>query len=306
MSKVFAVEVRRGKELIFRHSVSSVRLPGLDGPVTIMTGHRPGDVEIDVGVIRLVSFDGRSICLAVDGGHAQVRRNGVVIESSHVLLPEDIDEAEARRDYDYATEILTAPETPTARLGAAKHAQSWSAARIEVLICHNTQERPASKSRPIALGDHLSEDTVIMDLAGRDKWAVIEELVDRLVAAGSLSKRRRDRALESVLSREKMMSTALGAKIAIPHGSCKGVKGVAIALGRSIEGVDFNALDHEPVHLVILAVIKPATFKLYVQTLGGIARLFRDGSLLQALLAETSPEGILHRIRDAERDMLVF
>ncbi len=306
MSKVFAVVIRRGKKVIFKHSVSSVRVPGINGPVTIMTGHRPADLVLDVGVIKVVSFDGRSLCFAVDGGHVLVQRNGLVVESSRILLPEEIEESDARRDLEYANEILTAAETPPGKLGAAKHAQAWAAARIEALACHKFPAPADSRTRLIRLSDHLSEENVIMELAGTDKWEVIEELVDWLTSTGQVPQKARQSALDAVVSREKMMSTALGGGLAIPHGSCKKAKGVAIALGIARKGVDFNALDQKPVHLVILAVVKPATFKLYVRTLGGIARLFRSGRLLEDVLSEESADAVLERIRRAERELLIF
>jgi len=110
MSKVFAVEVRRRKTCIYRHSVSAVTIPTTSGRTTIMAGHRTAEFHLATGGVKLVSYDGRILCLPVDGGRALVTKNGVVIESSKILLPQEIDKDTAQRDYDYSTSILVAPE----------------------------------------------------------------------------------------------------------------------------------------------------------------------------------------------------
>ncbi len=302
MAKVFAVEIRRGRKTLYRHSVSSVKLPTTNGPVTVLTGFRPAEFRLGVGVVLVTSFDGRTVGFAVDGGKATVTREGVLVTSPKVFAPEEIDEAEAQRDYDYASEVLVSPATPPGKLRAAKHAQQWALARLEARKSVRRTPAPKSRARPVRLSEHLSPEAVTLELRARDKWEAIEQLVDLLVAAGRAPAKHRAELLEAVVSREKMMSTALGGGLAIPHGSCKRVSGVAMALGVCREGIDFQALDGQPVHVVILALVKPARFRLYVRTLGGIARLFRDGRLVQELLEVAGPEEALERIRRAETE----
>ncbi|MDP7633438.1 MAG: PTS sugar transporter subunit IIA, partial [Candidatus Latescibacteria bacterium] len=64
--------------------------------------------------------------------------------------------------------------------------------------------------------DILASSAVIVGLKGDTKDAIIEELVDRLEVGTAISDR--DKVLQAVLEREKIMSTGIGDGIAIPHG----------------------------------------------------------------------------------------
>jgi len=298
MSKVFAVEVRRRKTCIYKHSISAVTIPTTSGRTTIMAGHHSAEFHLATGTVKLVSYDGRILCLPVDGGRALVARNGVVVESSKILLPQEIDVEKATRDYDYTTSILIAPETPATKLRATKHRQQWSLAQIEAL--RNSVETPQVRTKAIRLTEYLSENLIATGLVAKDKWDAIEQQVEMLVAAGRLAAKVKTKAVESIVSREKMMSTAIGGRIAIPHGSCKKAPSVAVCMGIYKQSIDFSALDDQPVDIVILAAVKPATFNLYVRTLGGVARIFRDGQLHKEITSCRSPAEILEQIHAAE------
>ena len=98
----------------------------------------------------------------------------------------------------------------------------------------------------------LDPSCVKVPLQGRTKEAVITELVDLLEGRGLLI----DKAavLDAVLMREQTRSTGIGSGIAIPHGKCKGVKDLVMALGITGEPVDFESIDGKPVRIVVLLV----------------------------------------------------
>ena len=90
----------------------------------------------------------------------------------------------------------------------------------------------------------LKPSCVRLPLENKEKTAAITELVDLLNANGLLIDR--DEALESVLLREKTRSTGIGSGIAIPHGTCKAVKELVMAIGISSEPIDFESVDNNP------------------------------------------------------------
>ena len=96
----------------------------------------------------------------------------------------------------------------------------------------------------MTLMDILSAKSVIVDLKGETKEEIIEELVDALEVGEVITNR--DKVLQAVLEREKIMSTGIGDGIAIPHGKSDAVVELTAALGIHKRGVDFEALDGEP------------------------------------------------------------
>ena len=94
--------------------------------------------------------------------------------------------------------------------------------------------------------------TVQVKSAQRDE--VIAELLDSVVASGVVPSAIRDELMLRVLERERKGSTGFGRGVAVPHVKHKGVTKMAAAIGLSPRGIDFNALDKQPVHSVVLLV----------------------------------------------------
>ncbi|GAH07275.1 unnamed protein product, partial [marine sediment metagenome] len=82
----------------------------------------------------------------------------------------------------------------------------------------------------------LQPTCVKVPLEGKDKQSVITELVDLLDANGLLLDK--NVALDAVLAREQTRSTGIGSGIAIPHGKCKAVKELVMAIGVADKPID--------------------------------------------------------------------
>ena len=85
-------------------------------------------------------------------------------------------------------------------------------------------------------------------------FGVIEELVMSLDKAGKLGKGKSRDIIKEVIKRENEASTGLGKGVAVPHVKHKAVKKVVAAIGQSSAGIDFFALDKQPVYSVILLI----------------------------------------------------
>ncbi|MCU0788874.1 MAG: PTS sugar transporter subunit IIA, partial [Verrucomicrobia bacterium] len=92
----------------------------------------------------------------------------------------------------------------------------------------------------------------------------------------------------AVKKREKSMSTGIGFGIGIPHTSTDLIYDVVGALGRSKTGVQFDALDNQPVNLVMLFLVPQGHFQKHLHTLANIAKLLHKAEFRQAL--ETAPD----------------
>jgi len=85
-----------------------------------------------------------------------------------------------------------------------------------------------------------------------------------------------------------MASTGLGDDVAVPHAVIEGLQRPMIALGVAPLGVDFNAPDGQPAHIVFLLLVPPRAHDQEVRILAQIARAMIDGEARAKLLAAQS------------------
>ncbi|MDR2587987.1 MAG: PTS sugar transporter subunit IIA [Spirochaetales bacterium] len=121
------------------------------------------------------------------------------------------------------------------------------------------------------LQDIFSVSRIKAQLEAEDKDELFEELVD--VLARGYPTANRGGILAAIQEREAKMSTGIKNGIAIPHGKAEGLNGIYGALGISEKGIDYDALDGEPVYLVFLVVSSPDDAELHLNTLKKIAML---------------------------------
>ena len=129
--------------------------------------------------------------------------------------------------------------------------------------------------------DALKESCVIADLKSVTKNEVLREMASSLKEAGLVPDV--EEAVNVILERERLGSTGIGDGIAIPHGKMKGIDHILCAFGRSKEGVDFDAVDGKPVHILFLLLAPEDSAGLHIQMLSRISRILRDPSLRKRL-----------------------
>jgi PTS system fructose-specific IIA component/PTS system nitrogen regulatory IIA component len=93
---------------------------------------------------------------------------------------------------------------------------------------------------------------ILPELASAKRNDAIKELVDALVAAGTIGRELRDPFAKAVIQREDRGSTGFGHGVAVPHVKHAAIKKLAVAIGISRVGIDFNSLDRQPVHSIFL------------------------------------------------------
>jgi mannitol/fructose-specific phosphotransferase system IIA component (Ntr-type) len=102
------------------------------------------------------------------------------------------------------------------------------------------------------LTDIVVRDAIIPDLSATQRDDAIAEIVDALVAAGALSHELKDEFVKAIIKREKRGSTGFGHGVAVPHVKHPAISRMAVAVGISRTGIDFNALDKQPVYSIFL------------------------------------------------------
>jgi len=148
------------------------------------------------------------------------------------------------------------------------------------------------------LGDILSTRQIVPELTATNRWEAIDELIGALVASGKIAPENREAVTAVVKKRETSMSTGIGFGIGIPHASTDLIGEVVAAFGRSKAGVNFDALDNQPVHLVTLFLVPQGQFQKHLHTLAGIAKVLRKDEFLKALETAPNAESIMAVIRE--------
>ena len=102
------------------------------------------------------------------------------------------------------------------------------------------------------LMDIIVKNAIIPELKATNRDGVIAEMVDALVNAGCITEDHREEFTKTIIRRENKGSTGFGHGVAVPHVKHADIKTMRIAIGNSVEGVDFKALDREPVYSIVL------------------------------------------------------
>jgi PTS system nitrogen regulatory IIA component len=149
--------------------------------------------------------------------------------------------------------------------------------------------------------DILSPEAIAPELRARDKKGVIEELAELLArAAGFPSPEELARVL---MERENLGSTGIGLNVAIPHAKAQGVNGIIAALGRSKEGVDFDAVDGQPVKLFFVLISGINSAGTHLKALAKISRLLKNDETREALISCNSRDEMYEIILQKEREL---
>ncbi len=148
--------------------------------------------------------------------------------------------------------------------------------------------------------DILTETSIISELKGTTKKAVLEELIDAIrVQNPQLD---RDRLMSVLLERERLGSTGIGDGIAIPHGKIKDLNQLVLSFGKSSHGVDFESMDGRPVHLFFLLVAPETSSGIHLRALAKIARLLKNNTIRKRLGSVKSPGEIFAVIQQEDED----
>ena len=140
----------------------------------------------------------------------------------------------------------------------------------------------------------LTKETVLLSIAGNEKHAVINELVDLLDQAGKLSDREHFKT--AILNREEQGSTGFRNGIAIPHAKDYSVKKAAIAFGKSRTGVNFGAIDGQPSHMFFMIAAPERANQIHLEVLSRLATILMKEEVRQKLIAASTVDDILNTI----------
>jgi len=145
-------------------------------------------------------------------------------------------------------------------------------------------------------------EAIRTDLEADTARAAIDEMVGALIAAGAVPRSHRRRLLEAVLRREKKGTTGFGNGVAIPHAKHEGVSGVVGTVALCRRGIDFDALDGEPVHLIFLLLSNPEVPEDHLKAMEHIFRSIKNDRLRRFMSEASSGGELVDLLREADEE----
>ena len=169
---------------------------------------------------------------------------------------------------------------------------------------------PMSRADESAAGSHGHETAgpyiwpflrqkLIFDVKGpREKASFLEEAVamiaDRIKGLDSGA------VLKGLLEREKAASTGIGNGVAVPHAYTTGLDDMIVAFFRIPEGLEFDAIDGQPVYMAFILAGPRSSKLLHLRLLARIAKLVGHNSFYDRVLRASSHRGIISTFQSAE------
>ena len=150
------------------------------------------------------------------------------------------------------------------------------------------------------LSEILHEDSIIPELKAKDKKSVLSELAERVCARDPVIDK--STLVKVLLEREKLGSTGIGDGVAIPHGKLGGVSQPMISCGRSLEGVDFDAMDGQPAHLFFLLLAPEDSSSIHLQVLARLAKILKTSAFRKRLMQASNQQEIYRAIVQTDEE----
>ena len=151
------------------------------------------------------------------------------------------------------------------------------------------------------MSDFVVRDAIGPDLAASTKEGVIREMVENLRTAGYFRAGDPEDIVKAILKRELLGSTGIGRGVAIPHTKHTSVDRLVGTVAVSRNGVPFESLDGEPVHVFVLLISPQDRPGDHLRALENVSRSLRDDGFVRSLRQATTREAIWDLISDQDQ-----
>lgn len=141
----------------------------------------------------------------------------------------------------------------------------------------------------MALADLIAQNAVLPALKANSKKQLLQEMSAKAATLTGLPERE---IFDVILQRERLGSTGVGNGIAIPHGKMPSLEKIVGVFARLETPVDFEALDDQPVDMVVLLLAPEGAGADHLKALSRIARIMRDAELVEKMRATDDAESL--------------
>jgi PTS system fructose-specific IIA component/PTS system nitrogen regulatory IIA component len=151
------------------------------------------------------------------------------------------------------------------------------------------------------MSDFVVRETIIPELAATTKEGVIREMVESLRTAGYFKGAEPEDIVKAILKRELLGSTGIGRGVAIPHTKHASVDRLIGTVAISRQGIAFDSLDGEPVHVFVLLISPQDRPGDHLRALENVSRSLRDDGFVRSLRQATTQEAIWALLDEADQ-----
>lgn len=156
----------------------------------------------------------------------------------------------------------------------------------------------------LKLLDIVAPGAIVAQLKSNERDGVIAELAEALVASGAASQSVRAELVAKVLERERKGSTGFGRGVAVPHVKHRSVTKMHAAIGLSARGVDFSALDKQPVYTIFLLLSPEDKPEEHLQAMEVIFKNLSKDTFRRFLRQATTVEDVTSLLQEADNQQM--
>ena len=151
------------------------------------------------------------------------------------------------------------------------------------------------------ISDYVKIETIELNLKAKNKKDVIKELHQNILKSNLVKDE--ELALKDLYSRENMGSTGIGKSVALPHAKTDAVDKMIITVGISRDGIEYDSIDNQPVHIFFMFLCPKADSNEYLRVLARISRWIReDDNFNQNILKAKTTEEIVDLIKKEDNN----
>ena len=151
------------------------------------------------------------------------------------------------------------------------------------------------------LREFIVTEAITPELAATDRDGVIRELVGALAGAGALPADAVEEVVAALIKREQNGSTGFGKGVAVPHVKHPRVTKMAGTVGRSTGGIDFAALDHQPVYSIFLLLSPDDAPQQHLQAMNIVFSNLQKDTFRRFLRQSATREAIADLLDEADQ-----
>jgi mannitol/fructose-specific phosphotransferase system IIA component (Ntr-type) len=151
------------------------------------------------------------------------------------------------------------------------------------------------------LKEFIVSDAIIAELQAKDRDGALRELVTSLATAGAIPNEAVDDVVAALVKREQNGSTGFGKGVAVPHVKHPSIKQMAGTIGRSSAGIDFAALDHQPVYSVVLLLSPENQPQQHLQAMNIVFSNLQKDVFRRFLRQSTTRQAIVDLLEEADQ-----
>jgi PTS system nitrogen regulatory IIA component len=145
------------------------------------------------------------------------------------------------------------------------------------------------------LGSLIRPELIFFDLPAADRSQILRAFADRIAAAGLAGSA--GELYRKLCEREELSSTGIGSGIAIPHCKLDRLQRGLVAVGIVPDGVDFGAVDGQPVRVFFLVASPANAAAEHLQILAAISRWVKSSQNVEKLLQLRDPAAVYEFLR---------